>query len=286
MKALAIWCLWPFLSLSGAAEENQWYVGVDRASLPLMSFRADKDFRLPVEHCRQKGPLCLSTAAAAALRYYGTEIEPARLRALGKWDRVTGKRRDFEDGSTFPQIEDALSQINYHWPVRVFAGDGDGFREGMLNIHEEIAHGHPVIVGAYFGGGEGHAVLVCGYDDLDQLVYVLDSALPAPGKRVMTCDEFEMVWNLKLIGYPGRTVMFTLPKGEFATASEEPVARPATRRPQPPSPTPLVGPEKNADNRTGGFRPPRSRIPSSDRISPGTGQVADGNRALLKPFLP
>ena len=291
MKPLAIGCLFAFLSLARAAAENQWYVGVERTGVPLESFRVDRDSRLPVEHLTQKGPLCLSTAAAAALRFYGVEMEPARLRELGKWDPVSGKRRDFDDGSTFPQIEDVLARMDYHWSVRDFAADQEGFREGMVKIHEQIVRGHPVIVGAYFGYGGGHAVLVYGYDDLDQLVYILDSALPPPGKRLMTCDEFEMVWNLRVIGSPVRIAMFTLPKGEYPPAPEVAAtpAQPATPPPPPPAPpppSPPARPEKNVVHQTGGFRVHGSRSPSRDRSLPNSGQVADGRRAILKPFVP
>jgi hypothetical protein len=243
MKPLAIACLLAFLSVFRAAAENEWYVGVDRTRLPLVTFRPERDLRLPVEYFRQKGPLCLSTAAAAALRYYGTEIEPERLRQLGKWDPVTGKLRDLNDGSTFWQIQDALRQIDYHWPMRVFPGDHEGFRQGMVEIREQILKGRPVIIGAYFAWGEAHAVLIYGYDDLTQLVYILDSALGAPGKRLLTTDEFEVVWNLELIGSPVRAALFTLPKGESpAPACAGPIIAESAEIHPPPPPSPPTPP--------------------------------------------
>jgi hypothetical protein len=304
MKRLTLWCLLAFLGHSRAAAEEQWEIGVERARIAIAPFLADRESRLPVEYTRQKGPQCLSTAAAMALRYYGVAVEPARLYELGKWDPATGSGYDFNDGSSFKQLKGVLARMDYHWYTKEFRADHNGFREGMVKINEQIALGHPVIVTTYFGYGEAHAVLLYGYDDLAQLVYILDSALPPPGKRVLTCDEFEWVWTLRTLGNdPWRRALFTLPKGEvpepFAMAANlpstvSPPPPPPSPTPEPvsppvpePAPTPVPSgvPEKAPDSRTaGGFQPRGSRSPLPATGTPNSGQAA-GGRVILKPFI-
>jgi hypothetical protein len=326
MKRLTVWCLLAFLGFgfSRAAAEEQWEIGVERARLAPAPFWPDRESRLPVEYTRQKGPQCLSTAAAMALRYYGTAMEPGRIYALCKWDPPNKKGYDFQDGSTFSQLMNVLAPMDYHWCFKAFRGDHNGFHEGMVKINEQIAHGRPVIVETYFGYGEAHAVLVYGYDDLSQLVFILDSALPPPGRRVLTCDEFESIWSLRaLADDTWRNALFTLPKGEVAEPPApaedakplpcpppapsppafvtplEPTPTPApVQRPSPtpvasvPTPSPQGAPEKFADNRTdGGFRHHKFPLPLPPLPLPPLPGISfptqpPSGRVVLKPFVP
>ena len=102
------------------------------AQLPARSF-------VVVPHIVQRQNMCVPTAAAMVLRYYGDEETPEHLKALaGSSDQFAG--------TWYKDMVSGLKRIGYIWRIRSYSTDRPGFRAGLSFIKHELSQCRPPLV--------------------------------------------------------------------------------------------------------------------------------------------
>jgi hypothetical protein len=97
---------------------------------------------LKIPHLRQETLLCVPTAAAMVLAYYGDPQSPRRLKALASGsDYSPGE--PFTDYSITPYVGliSGLERLGYQWEQVTLPQTEDGFRSGISLIEADLADG-------------------------------------------------------------------------------------------------------------------------------------------------
>lgn len=185
-----------------------------RTALPLPSpAKAEPwDGALNVPHFAQEPQLCVPTAAAMVLSYYGDPQPPRLLKALASG--LSSVPEDFRDFTLtyYRDLIRGLKRIGYDWEERTFPNTSQGFGDGMARIEAEIAARRPVLVDVSIDPKASHTFVVAGADPTTQMLYVVDPLAPEPGRRRMSYRTFEQVWNESALGGDFRGLVLTRPK--------------------------------------------------------------------------
>lgn len=168
---------------------------------------------LDVQHLRQESLLCVPTSAAMILAFYDDPRPPRLLKTL-----AAGKTYDpaapFNDFSItlFRDLVRAVRQLGYSWAEQTFADTPEGFAQGIQGIEAEIRRGHPVMVDITLRPQMGHTFVIAGIDARARTLFIVDPDSPAPGRRMLSYDQFAQVWNEHAYGGGFRSAVFTRPK--------------------------------------------------------------------------
>lgn len=165
---------------------------------------------IKLRHIRQEAELCVPTAAAMVLDYYGEPKAPRLLKTL-----AGGKPYDpkavFTDFTITPyrDILRAVSTLGYQWAEQTFPNTQAGFRRGVGEIEAALAAGRPVLADVTLAEGIGHTFVITGADAAKQSLVVVDPDQPAPGRRVIGYAAFEKSWNEGAYGGDFRALIVT-----------------------------------------------------------------------------
>ena len=172
----------------------------------------DNRAALPIPHIRQEKLLCVPTAAAMILAFYGDQQSPRKLKVLAS-GRNYDPAEPFDDFSItmYRDIVAAVRQLGYNWQERSLANDADGFEQGLQIIQAELRRGRPVMID--LSVPYGHTVVVSGIDGSHRSVSVLDPEQPGPGKVRLTFDQLRGYWNESAYGGNFRSLVVTQPRG-------------------------------------------------------------------------
>jgi len=164
---------------------------------------------LKIPHLRQETLLCVPTAAAMVLAYYGDPQSPRRLKALAVGSEYS-PGQPFTDYSITPYVAliSGLGRLGYQWEQVTLPQTEDGFRRGISLIEADLANGRPPLVDISVGG-IGHTLVVSGFDSQRQRLAFVDPDLPEPGVSSATYTEFEAVWNEAAYGGAFRAMIRT-----------------------------------------------------------------------------
>lgn len=162
---------------------------------------------LDVPHLRQETLLCVPTAAAIVLAFYGDPQPPRKLKVLasGKDYRPDEPFNDYTITS-FAALIAGLAKLGYHWEEVTFPQTERGFEQGIRLIEAEVANGRPPLVDIS-SAGIGHTLVVSGFDR--QRLMFVDPDAPAPGASSATYAQFEAVWNENAYGGAFRAIIRT-----------------------------------------------------------------------------
>jgi len=166
---------------------------------------------LAVPHIQQETLLCVPTAAAMVLAFYGDQQPPRRLKVLasgGSYD----PNAPFSDYSItlYRDIVRAVQTLGYSWVERSYPNTDSGFTDGIALIESEIRNGRPVL--ADVTAPEGHTFVVSGFDTIARKLLVTDPNRPAPGQRWLGYEKFQAIWNERAYGGDFRSLVTTQAK--------------------------------------------------------------------------
>jgi hypothetical protein len=189
------------VALGGVALER-------RASDPPAKAAAE----LKIRHQWQETLLCVPTAAAMILDYYGDPQPPRRLKRLSR-GQAYDPRAPFDDFTITPfrDLIRGMAPLGYAWREQTYPDTKAGFDTGMLAIEGEVRAGRPVMVDVS-AGRIGHTVVISGADSRTRMLVVVDPDTPSPGRHVMSYEQFSSFWNERAYGGAFRAMVVTRQK--------------------------------------------------------------------------
>jgi len=190
--------------------DNQAGIIGSSAALPKPQLSVDVIF-IQVPHQQQENYLCVPTAAAMVLEYFGEIRSPYELKVLSR-GQPYNPNEAFTDFTItfFRDLLTGLQAIGYTWKEATYANNSHGFDNGLKEMQGHLRKGLPVLADTSLFGG--HTIAIVGFDAPKQLLYVVDSNLPPPGYRSLSYCQFEQVWHSRETGFNGRSAIFTKPK--------------------------------------------------------------------------
>jgi uncharacterized protein YvpB len=173
--------------------------------------RTERSLFLDVPHMRQEKNLCVPTSAAMVLQYYGDARSPRELKVRSRgWEYDPNKPFSDFTLTFYSDLLRGLQPLGYGWQVANYSTRHRGFTTGMEEIKQELRRGNPVLVDTSLY--RGHTFVVAGFDEEQELLFVVDPNLPRPGLRAIRYAQFEQIWNSRDVGFDGRGAIFTRPK--------------------------------------------------------------------------
>lgn len=172
---------------------------------PVRSARA---VLLPVPHQRQEDWLCVPTAASMVLAWRGEQRSPRELKQLSR-GLPYDPQAPFTDHTLtfFRDLLQGLKTLGHDWQEVSFRTDRAGFQQGLETIRQQLQQDCPVLVDTSLFGG--HTLVVAGFDDTRQQLWMVDPHVDAPGWRVLPYLAFETVWHSRGTGFDGRAALLT-----------------------------------------------------------------------------
>lgn len=166
---------------------------------------------IELSHQQQETNLCVPTSASMVLQRSGTTISPREIKMLSSNKRQR-RNQEFDDftATMFSDLIAGLSKVGVRWEQRTYRNHKYGFRDGLEELKVSLDDGWPVLADTSLYGG--HTFVVVGYDEAKQQIIAVDPAIPAPGLRAISYDDFEDIWNSRGVGFNGRGAVFTSSK--------------------------------------------------------------------------
>lgn len=153
--------------------------------------------QIQLNHQRQERNLCVPTSASIALNKFGQNYTPRHIKVLTRGGTYDPSKpfNDFTT-TTYSSLVGGLQRVGIRWNMQIFSNDASGFQQGMEKIKNSIKYGYPVLISMSLGPGNGHCVVVSGFNDFTKVVTYVDPAFPAPGVKQFSYDHFEKAyWN-------------------------------------------------------------------------------------------
>ena len=168
---------------------------------------------LSVPHIRQERNLCVPTAAAMVLSYFGDAREPRELKVLSR-GRAYDPDAPFDDFTRtwWRDLNTGLRTLGYRWHETLYPDDTAGFYEGLEAIRVSLQRELPVLVDVALYGS--HTFLIVGYDDERETVFINDPNVPSPGLRILSYRQLESIWNGRSYDLHARPALFVERKRE------------------------------------------------------------------------
>jgi hypothetical protein len=165
---------------------------------------------IELSHQRQEKNLCVPTSASIVLQHFNRQTTPRELKVLSRRQKYDPNRK-FNDftGTMFNDLIVGISTLGISWKQVNWPNTKAGAKFGLAEIRKEIDKKNPVLIDTNLYGGIGHTFIVNGYDETNQLLIIMDPAIPAPGIRVISYKNVEEIWNSRGVGYNGRAAIFT-----------------------------------------------------------------------------
>lgn len=146
---------------------------------------------LKVPHIRQKPGNCVPTSCAMILRYIGESVSPVGLKKLAENHKPKEKRNT--EFTYWKDMLYALSQKGKDWKIERFEMNDEGFESGFEQIKASLRNDLPVVVEIHQGAG--HSLVVMGFDENKEQVYLRDPFIEPKKARAFTYAEFKAVWH-------------------------------------------------------------------------------------------
>ena len=165
---------------------------------------------LNVGFIRQERLLGVPTSAAIIMSFYGDLQTPRKLKNLSR-GKEHNASEPFDDFSItfYRDIVKAAAVLGYNWHERSFSDDSIGFERGLASIKQEIEHGRPLMINV--SAPDGHTIVVTGFDETTQSIFVVDPDVPAPGRYAITYARLQSIWNEHAFGRNFRSLVITPP---------------------------------------------------------------------------
>jgi ABC-type bacteriocin/lantibiotic exporter with double-glycine peptidase domain len=143
------------------------------AALTVRAF--EKRILLQVPLLKQPYKLCLVTSVSMVLKYWGIDISP---------DAIGEKVPVYKDGTTGGDLAAYVESIGLH---------GFLFQPSFEDLLGHLMKGRPLIVTLPAGGSQRHAMVLVGFDDLANHVWLND---PYSGScKTQALKSFRTEWE-------------------------------------------------------------------------------------------
>lgn len=169
---------------------------------------------LPLRHQLQETNLCVPTSASIILDYFGRQVSPREIKELSM-GRHYSPDKPFKDFTItlFSDLIWGLHGIGYSWKEKDYPDNLNGLQQGLTEIEHSLDAGIPVMIDTtpvrgHTSSVAGHTFVVAGYSVSQQVFYVVDPNLPAPGTRVVAFQELESIWNSRSVNFDKRAAVF------------------------------------------------------------------------------
>lgn len=139
-------------------------------------------FKINLNHQEQEPMLCVPTSASIMLNKFGWNYPPRQIKLATLRLPWYGQSTPFNNWTPM-SLWDLLNGMDYlnikTWNIGwwVLAD----FQKGLDAIKSSIRMGNPVMIAVTYGGPTGHAMVVCGYDDVNQRLIMNDPGNKSPG---------------------------------------------------------------------------------------------------------
>lgn len=165
---------------------------------------------LKIGFIQQERMLGVPTSAAIIMRYYGDEQSPRKLKKMSRGTAYVASE-PFDDFSItfYRDIVKAAADLGYSWHEKAFADDTFGFQKGLETIKRELEHGRPLMIDV--SAPEGHTIVVSGFDETLQSIFVVDPNIAAPGRYSISYDRLQLIWNEHAFKRNFRSLVITSP---------------------------------------------------------------------------
>jgi len=147
----------------------------------------------------EAGAIC--TCASMVLDSYGAKVPPREIyqRAAGLYYDPNYRFRDVWDDWWYDGLVTALQKIGYQWSFKVLRKDHTQFQKDLQRLKDWLDKGTPAIVSVSIPPvdqyAKWHGVVVHGYDETKQAIYITDPTISRPGLRVLSYKNFEQIWH-------------------------------------------------------------------------------------------
>jgi len=147
----------------------------------------------------EAGAIC--TCTSMVLEHYGTKYSPREIlkNASGASYDPNQCTTDFYNDQWYTAIVQALKTKGYQWDFKVLRNDHTQFQKELDAIKTSLDKGNPSIISVSIPPvnqyAKWHAVVVQGYDEKDQVIYIIDPTISSPGERVISYKNFEKIWH-------------------------------------------------------------------------------------------
>jgi hypothetical protein len=139
-------------------------------------------FKINLNHQEQEHMLCVPTSASIMLNKFGWNYPPRQIKLATLRKPWYGQSTPFNNWTPMSlwDILDGMDYLNIKtWNIGWWhLAD---FQKGLDAIKSSVRMGYPVMIVVTFGGPIGHAMAVCGYDDVNQRLIMNDPANKSPG---------------------------------------------------------------------------------------------------------
>jgi hypothetical protein len=169
-----------------------------------------KKVDLKIGFIQQERLLGVPTSAAIIMRYYGDEQSPRKLKKMSRGTAYVASE-PFDDFSItfYRDIVKAAADLGYSWHEKAFADDEFGFQKALETIKRELQHGRPLMIDV--SAPEGHTVVVSGFDETLQSIFVVDPNIAAPGRYSISYARLQSIWNEHAFRRNFRSLVITSP---------------------------------------------------------------------------
>lgn len=182
----------------------------EAASIGGLTKKRVKKIELKISFIQQEKLLGVPTSASMIMRYYGDEQPPRKLKKMSRGIAYVASE-PFDDFSItfYRDIVKAATDIGYSWHEKAFNDDALGFQKGLETIKRELEHGRPLMIDV--SAPEGHTVVVSGFDETLQSIFVVDPDVDAPGRYIISYDRLQSIWNEHAFKRHFRSLVITSP---------------------------------------------------------------------------
>ena len=146
---------------------------------------------LDVPHLRQAPNLCVPTSSAMILKFYGQPAKPRHLKQLAENHKPKNRRN--QTFTYWNDMRHALRSLGQNWKIRNYPKTNSGFARGLKEIKKSLLRGNPVMIDVHLN--EGHTIVVMGFDDHRQLVFIRDPNLPRHKSRANPYTALKESWH-------------------------------------------------------------------------------------------
>jgi hypothetical protein len=180
--------------------------------------------RINVPHQRQETLLCVPTSTSMMLNKIGFNYPPRQIKLATLDKPYYGPSAPFSAYTpmSISGLMHGLKKLGITtWKSKHYFNSE--FDRGFSEIKASISTGKPVLMIATMrsrssGSIYGHAMVISGYDDRRQRLYLIDPDIPRPGLRMISYLEFQRdYWHNGFGGLTSRSVVFMNPIMSYRT---------------------------------------------------------------------
>ena len=147
----------------------------------------------------EAGAIC--TCTSMVLEHYGNTTPPREILQNASGVSYDPKQctTDFYRDWWYDGVATALKNKGYQWHFSSLRKDHTQFQKDLQPLKDSLDKGTPAIVSVSIPPvdqyAKWHGVVVQGYDETKQAIYITDPTIARPGLRVLSYTNFQQIWH-------------------------------------------------------------------------------------------